>query len=205
MNTISNLFYYILLNNFKNTNYYNFQIISVDTLAFGSLFMHGSFTRYGSFIDILGMISFFISYILKDLNIFGKFNNKYILKYSPFIIILIRYLGRYFISNYDTVNYLKDLKIFKLFVGIKITGEIRKYSNSNNFYIYNFIWIIFSSYLFLYNQENKLNTFLNSSINFFKFKSFVDAPWFFIIIYSRYINDINIVKSAHLLDANVCI
>ena len=194
MNTISNLLYYILLNTYNETYFNNFQIISVDTMAFGSIFMHGSFTRYGAFIDILGMISFFISYILKDLNIFGKFNNQLIIKYSPFIIIFIRYLGRYSISNFDTVNYLKDLKFFKLLIGLKVTGEIRKYSQDNYFKVYNIIWIIISSYLFLYNNENKVNIFLENSINFITFKSIFDAPWFILIFYGNYINNIVIKK-----------
>ena len=164
-------------------------------MAFGSMFMHGSFTNYGAFIDVLGMIFFFISLILKDLKIFGKLNEGHILKYLPYLIIIIRYSGRYLISNCNNINSIKDLKLFKLLVGLKITGEIRKYSKkSTNFQIYNLLWIWMSSFLFLIDEEDKVKTFLNNSKNFLKFKNILDAPWFLIFIYAFLIKKIKIKK-----------
>ena len=197
INTFTNIFYYILNNIYEkeNTEFDLMQKVSINILADGSAFMHGSFTDYGGFIDVLGMIYYFFSFILKDLKKFGKLNNKDILKYLPYFMLIFRFFGRYLANNCYDITFLKNLKLFKILVGLKITGEIKKHLN-NNFLLNNSIWCIFASCFVLNNEENIIKSFLERTGNVISLSgNLLDTPWIIIFIYGLFINNVSKEKA----------
>ena len=80
INSISNLSYYLLCIvpthlSKKYTLLHQTQQIAVNTMMYGSIFMHASNKHYGGFLDVLGMVYVFVFFIVKDLIIFGCIKN----------------------------------------------------------------------------------------------------------------------------------
>ena len=136
---------------------------------------------------------------VKDLKKFGELNNSHLLKYLPYFMIIFRFFGRYLAINCADITFLKNLKLFKVLVGLKITGEIKKHLN-DNFLVNNTIWCIFSSFFILKNEENMLKSFLEKtgkviSLSGNLYKNLIDAPWIIIIIYGLFINRVSNKKA----------
>lgn len=140
VNTFTNLIYY------KSYNIYNtypvldrIQKVAVSTLVFGSMFMHGSKSEYGGFLDIIGMVYIFSFFIIKDLIILKQIKlNSRLLQILPIIMILIRLFSRHIFNGKNT---LADLKLFKLLIGLKIINELKKnIKNKTTFIIFSTVW-----------------------------------------------------------------
>uniref|UniRef100_A0A6C0EJL4 Post-GPI attachment to proteins factor 3 n=1 Tax=viral metagenome TaxID=1070528 RepID=A0A6C0EJL4_9ZZZZ len=158
INSISNLSYYLLCIvpthlSKKYTLLHQTQLIAVNTMMYGSIFMHASNKHYGGFLDVLGMVYVFIFFIVKDLIIFGciKNPNGRFMKLLPLSMLLIRISARKISGGQ---NSLGNLKLFRLMVGLKITNELKKYLNGFNFDVVNLFWSLFSVSIALKGQGN---------------------------------------------------
>ena len=182
VNTFTNLIYY------KSYNIYSkyplldrIQKVTVSTLVFGSMFMHGSKSEYGGFLDIIGMVYVFSFYIIKDLIILKQIKlNSRLLEILPIIMILIRLFSRHIFNG---KNSLADLKLFKLLVGLKIINEFKKnIKNKNTFIICSTVWnyIIYSV-----NVNNEFYKDTNQSL-------YTNNPCTIMFIYSLLLQTISI-------------
>ena len=193
INTLTNLAYYKLYNIYSDRPKLNkTQKIAVNTLTFGSMFMHSSNTRYGGFIDVLGMIYIFVFFIIKDLIIFKKIKiTSKIIHILPIIFILIRLLSRKIFNEEE--NTLANLKLFYLLVGLKVTNEINKFSkNKNKFIICNLLWSLIALLVSLkYSAERYRENghFLTGAVKSIYNRS-VNAPWIIIFIYGLLLKNV---------------
>lgn len=193
-NTITNLAYYLPFFLYNNTILNLTHKLSVISIANGSIFMHGSNTTYGKYLDISGMIFYFIFYIFKDFYIFGFFHRytSFLLYSFIFVYYIIRIIIGKQVYNNKKIKLLENLDFLKFIINFKIINEIKKIHILN----YNFsivIWLIISTVIELKNQPDKFNEFKRRNYNFlFKnticFESILSVPWITGLIYSIFIN-----------------
>lgn len=197
INTLTNLIYYKLYDIYKDNPKLNkTQKIAVNTLTFGSMFMHSSNTIYGGFIDVLGMIYIFVFFIIKDLIIFKKIKiTSKLIHILPIIFILIRLLSRKIFNEQEKT--LGNLKLFNLMVGLKVTNEIKKFTkNKNKFIIYNTLWSLIAVLISLKDSTERYKDFYNESKNFLidtdksLYNRSVNAPWIIIFIYGLLLQNV---------------
>ena len=175
VNTFSALTILILYNNFKNTKLDLLQKISVLLWTNGTLMYHGSDLKYMGKLDELGLCTYLINLIYKDLLIY----NPKLIKYRNMLIsifILLRYI---FLIDNNIIEggFLRNL--FEVLVSLKLSSEIKKLSkNEVQMNIIFTLWVSLFSYISI-----KLNKYKYSNYNS------IFQIIFYIFIYNRNIKN----------------
>ena len=195
-NTITNFAYYLPIFLYENTSLNLIHKLSVICIANGSFFMHGSNTNYGKYLDISGMIFYFILYNVKDLYIFGFVTNTYILNICVIFYYILRVLISKKVLENEEIKLLENIDFLKFIINFKIINEIKKL-RILNYNLSIFIWIILSTLIELKDEPFKIKEFKRRTCNilfknYISFHSFIHVPWITGLVYSILINFIKV-------------
>lgn len=170
----------------------NFHQNALYMLFLGTLFQHGSCTRYGIDLDLIGMIAYFTSLILKDLVIIGIIDKKNKVFYATDIffqtILILISIPKYRELHEKKRKYrIKWKIIFYVVVGLKITSEIKKYTNGKYFIFCNLLFLV----LYILEKKDPIKNLKKRITNLFKhncntnvLNTLFKLPWIFSIIFS---------------------